>query len=537
MGINSATLGAAKKYVDSRISSSGGLIGGKGDKGDPGKDGITPQLQKSTTAIQVSTDEGKTFSDLVLLSEIKGDKGDKGDKGETGSKGDKGDTGKDGISVTISSVVENTEDEGSNTITFSDGKTITIKNGSKGESGDKGENGKDGISPTITENENNTEEIYKLDITNGEETITTPNLKGEDGSGINIYTVDRSTNDNTFNSYIAEDNVVIIITGFGWDDWAKFNVRGNDLEADGDIYEQMNIIKNGNSIYLIYYYAGGSNKISNLYFGTYINDTVSVNEISLFNLIYTEYDLPTITTELDIHSAYIYMGDNANIKKGHLFALTNSKKITGYSYRGMGNGIFETNSPTVGSTVYLYHSNFNCFMPYVLEEDENNSNRLIVKDYVSVGIHWSIPKNTVLDEEGNCTTVQWSDVYDAIYAENVIMNEVSGMDSNNVQDAIEELNMKIENSSTASSSNILSGSLASIEITANSYKDFTVSFSKVFSALPTVVGTLTTTSTDAGIGNMSVVVVGTATSGCTFRIFNASDSDFTVGVKWMAYLV
>lgn len=44
--------------------------------------------------------------------------------------------GKDGTSVTVKSVSESTEDGGSNMVTFSDGKTVTIKNGSKGSKGD-----------------------------------------------------------------------------------------------------------------------------------------------------------------------------------------------------------------------------------------------------------------------------------------------------------------------------------------------------------------------------------------------------------------
>lgn len=70
--------------------------------GQDGKDGITPLLQKSNTAIQVSYDNGVTYDDLVPLSEITGAKGDKGEqgvqgvKGDTGAKGDKGDTGATG---------------------------------------------------------------------------------------------------------------------------------------------------------------------------------------------------------------------------------------------------------------------------------------------------------------------------------------------------------------------------------------------------------------------------------------------------------
>lgn len=51
--------------------------------------------------------------------------------------------GKNGTSVTIANITESTEDGGENIVTFSDGKTLTVKNGSKG---------KDGTSePTIPE--------------------------------------------------------------------------------------------------------------------------------------------------------------------------------------------------------------------------------------------------------------------------------------------------------------------------------------------------------------------------------------------------
>lgn len=43
--------------------------------------------------------------------------------------------GKDGNSVTVANVTESTADSGSNVVTFSDGKTLTIKNGSKGGAG------------------------------------------------------------------------------------------------------------------------------------------------------------------------------------------------------------------------------------------------------------------------------------------------------------------------------------------------------------------------------------------------------------------
>ena len=94
--------------------------GSKGSKGDTGAQGIQ--------GIQ-----GEKGAD--------GAKGDKGDKGDTGATGA---AGKDGTSVTVKSVSESTADGGSNVVTFSDGKTLTVKNGSKGSAGKDGSDGQDG---------------------------------------------------------------------------------------------------------------------------------------------------------------------------------------------------------------------------------------------------------------------------------------------------------------------------------------------------------------------------------------------------------
>ena len=52
--------------------------------------------------------------------------------------GEDGLPGAAGTSVTVKNVSESTADGGSNVVTFSDGKTVTIKNGSKGSKGDDG---------------------------------------------------------------------------------------------------------------------------------------------------------------------------------------------------------------------------------------------------------------------------------------------------------------------------------------------------------------------------------------------------------------
>lgn len=91
----------------------------------------------------------------------KGDKGDKGDTGATGpqgpagadgAKGETGAAGKDGAngtSVTVKSVSESSTDGGNNVVTFSDGKTVTIKNGSKGSTGATGDTGPAGADASV----------------------------------------------------------------------------------------------------------------------------------------------------------------------------------------------------------------------------------------------------------------------------------------------------------------------------------------------------------------------------------------------------
>lgn len=64
-----------------------------------------------------------------------------GSKGSQGNPGKDGTNGTNGTSVTVASVSESDTDGGNNTITFSDGTSIIIKNGTKGDKGDKGDDG------------------------------------------------------------------------------------------------------------------------------------------------------------------------------------------------------------------------------------------------------------------------------------------------------------------------------------------------------------------------------------------------------------
>ena len=49
--------------------------------------------------------------------------------------------------MSVSKVTESTASGGSNTVTFSDGKTLTVKNGINGTNGTNGKDGADGKTP------------------------------------------------------------------------------------------------------------------------------------------------------------------------------------------------------------------------------------------------------------------------------------------------------------------------------------------------------------------------------------------------------
>ncbi len=104
-----------------------------------GEDGLTPYVGANGNWFIGDEDTGRpsrgesfTFDELSeeQKEELKGEKGDKGERGFQGYPGD---------SIYVSTVFESDEDGGENVITFSDGFSMRVKNGSKGSKGDTGD--------------------------------------------------------------------------------------------------------------------------------------------------------------------------------------------------------------------------------------------------------------------------------------------------------------------------------------------------------------------------------------------------------------
>lgn len=103
------------------------------------------------TAIDSALTQAKESGSFNGKDGEKGDKGDKGEpgipgeKGEPGADGKDGTNGKDGTSVTVTKVSESEIDGGNNVVTFSDGTSLTVRNGKTGAKGDPGAKGEQGV--------------------------------------------------------------------------------------------------------------------------------------------------------------------------------------------------------------------------------------------------------------------------------------------------------------------------------------------------------------------------------------------------------
>lgn len=156
-------------------TTSANLKGTKGDNGEPGQPAIVKSVTKSGS---ITT---------IVLEDF---------NGETEFQISDGAAGKDGTSVTVSKTTTSSADGGNNVVTFSDGKTLTVKNGTKGSSG------KDGTSVTITNVEESTASGGSNVVTFSDgKTLTIKN--GKDGTGgTGSGSSDWSVNDPNASGYV-----------------------------------------------------------------------------------------------------------------------------------------------------------------------------------------------------------------------------------------------------------------------------------------------------------------------------------------------
>ncbi len=196
-----------------------------GPTGKTGADGDSVTVTK----VSESTEDGGSnivmFSDGTELVVKNGSKGTDGYTpvkgvdyfdGVQGDKGDTGNAGADGTSVFVASVTESTADGGSNVVVFSDGKTVTIKNGSKGSTGEPGAAGaagKDGVS--VTHSWNGT--TLTINSASGTSSVDLKGERGETGSpgsagtSVTVKNVSESTADGGSNTVTFSDGKTLTV--------------------------------------------------------------------------------------------------------------------------------------------------------------------------------------------------------------------------------------------------------------------------------------------------------------------------------------
>ena len=95
----------------------------------------------------------------------------------------------------------------------------------------------------------------------------------------------------------------------------------------------------------------------------------------------------------------------------------------------------------------------------------------------------------------------------------------------------------VSSSGSASGPTIESGTITGSSVSANSYKDYEVTFNKTFSSAPIVVATFQSTSTAGAFGNCTLGIVSASATGFTVRVFNGDASGRGPNINWIAVKV
>lgn len=160
--------------------------GKDGDKGDPGKPFRVEKVYTTVAAMNegFSTDGVPEGGFVVIQSSVEDEdnarlyvKGANSYSFLVDLSGAQGMKGKDGTSVTITKIESSSDSGGVSTITFSDGTTMVVHNGTDGAQGGKGDNGNDGTSLTHSWNGTNL-------IITSKSGSSSANLKGATGVGV-----------------------------------------------------------------------------------------------------------------------------------------------------------------------------------------------------------------------------------------------------------------------------------------------------------------------------------------------------------------
>lgn len=108
-----------------------------GQNAENGEDGFSPiaKVEQTATGAVISITDKEGTTTATITNGKDGKDGVDGKDGKDGSPGKDGANGSPGTSVTVKSVSESTADGGDNVVAFSDGKSVTIKNGKKGADG------------------------------------------------------------------------------------------------------------------------------------------------------------------------------------------------------------------------------------------------------------------------------------------------------------------------------------------------------------------------------------------------------------------
>lgn len=80
-----------------------------------------------------------------------------------------------------------------------------------------------------------------------------------------------------------------------------------------------------------------------------------------------------------------------------------------------------------------------------------------------------------------------------------------------------------------------SGTTQTLSVAANSYTDFVVSYDKPFITRAHPLAIISSSSTNPKFGSVSVNLLATSTTGCTFRVLNNSDAQLDVFLHWLAF--